>query len=233
MQVSNDILQKFAKIVEPNDNKKEPLLEFYGKVSEQVDETHWKVRPSVGDDTTKEIELPDSDSMLICSSQVDVNTGDDVRYKVEGNDAVIIENKSNPSGNEVVVKHIEGTAIWQRLSNDPDAQAYRFGKIVYEIPAAILSELLTQYSILGVGSVYLKVKPKDSDTSYSILWDDNDYMVALSSTTSFLGYNLLYTEQNKPYSIKFAWYSNPQADDYNFLVCIDLLLINSNKNKNV
>ena len=232
MQVSNDILQKFAKIVEPNDNKKEPLLEFYGKVIEQIDETYWKVRPSVGDESTKEIELPDSGNMLICSSQVDVKPEDEVRYKVEGNNAVIIENKTNPIGNEVVVKHIEDTAVWQRLSNDPDAQGYRFGKIIYEIPRQYLAELLETYSILGVGSVYLKVKPKDSDT-YSILWDNNDDMVALSSTTSFLGYNLLYTGQNKPYSIKFAWYSNPQANNYDFLICVDLLLINSNKSKNV
>ena len=231
MQVSNDILQKFAKIVDPNDNKKEPLLEFYGKVIEQIDETHWKVRPSVGDEITKEIELPDSGNMLTCSSQVDVKDGDEVRYKVEGNNAVIIENKTNPSGNTIIIKHFESEELSYVESNNSSHSGY----LKYTIPESILSELLDKNTLIGIGSLNLKVKRVEAygrwpvQDVYTYFWQNEDALYNLNTTTALLGYNLIYdTENNKPVSASALYGMSSMASRYKFKVCMDLTFVNSN-----
>lgn len=229
MQVSNDILQKFAKMIDPKEEKKEPTLEFYGKIKSKQGE-YWSVTPSLSSNLVNQEVASEN---VLCKSQVEVKDGDDVKYKIGGSDAIIIENITNPSGNEVVTKSIEKPVTWTRLSQDEHSTLYNMGKIIYEIPANELAELLTEYSILGIGSVYLKAKRKESEDNYTVIWDNDDAMLSLAPTLSFLGYNLIYDGQYKPSSIKFAWYVNANAYYWDFKICIDLLLINSNKNKNI
>lgn len=224
MQISNDILQKFAKIVDTSDTDSNTNLEFYGNVV-NIGDGYCTVKPIVTDKLIDEVDT------VTCVCNIAVNADDTVKYKIEDNTATVIENSTNPSGNDIIIKHFES----EELSYEESNRSSHSGYLKYTVPESILSELLDKNTLTGIGSLNLKVKRVEGSEhwpvqdDYTYFWQNKDALYNLNTTTALLGYNLIYdTENNKPVSASALYGMSSNASHYKFKVCMDLTFVNSN-----
>lgn len=226
MQVTNELLQKFASMVNNTDDTDSATLEFYGHIEGSEVDGYWTVRPDALTSENTSLESLDDDNLVQCTSQVAVKNGDQVRYKIDGTDAVIIENLSMPNGNDMAIVHIESDPM-PYINDNPSAG--NAGHLAFNLTNSNVTDLIAKgYRIIGLGSNYLKIRDITvSGSKFKIIWEDADALANMCPTLAYLGCNMVKTD-NIPTAIQVAYFVGGVAKDrYNFIVCGDIIMAKS------
>ena len=159
MQLSNDILNKFAKTVDQTPEKT-PVLEFNGVVTELptgqngLAEDTCKVRINAESTESEEIPTIQNEDCVCSTRGIDIiEIGNNVRIKMQNNEATIITNYDNPANvyNTILEISAEGVTI----TNKGPTRGYAYATLT----SVEFNEKLNQgYKITGVNESYYMVR---------------------------------------------------------------------------
>ena len=225
MQVTNELLQKFASIVNNTDDNESTTLEFYGHVEGSEVDGYWTVRPDALTSENTSLEGLNDDNLVQCTSQVAVKNGDQVRYKIDGTDAVIIENLKTPNGNDMIVLRLISPGM---TPVDDNPSAGHSGHVLYKFENTKYTKLKEWvnkgYNVSGLSGTYVQIST-DNGNTWKILWEDDNILKAIGQTTSLLGWRINDNDVTVVYGCSGYMYNN----GWKIKICVDIMLIPANK----
>lgn len=226
MQLSNDILTKFAKTV---DQKPEstPVLEFNGVVTDipteqnQLAENTCKVKISgeTGSDDNPAVAVEE----CICSTKdIDiVEKGNKCRIKIQNGEAIMITNYDNPANVYNVIMELSAENVTFTV---PSQGASTHGYATVELTNPDLDEKLAQgYKITGVNESYYEV---NDGSDYVKPWhlSDASLMMEIIPNVSIASYCIEDTQNGKKFVVLFTYVGNtiPASRTYKIVFKVSL-----------
>ena len=224
MNLDANLLNKFAETI----NAEEPVVntttEFFGEAKELDTDGFWVVIP----DAISSEELSEENYVRCSYEGIMVHEKNRVKYKIENGEAAIIANLSEPNGSGIAIVHVESNEMGYHEDNPSAGGAghllYTLGDSSYIGGSDVASLLNDGYTIIGLTSVYLKVRRLEATSEpYNILWEDPDAIGNLGPTTAYLGN--YFSPGSSPRGIDVIYFMGGVAAGWKFIVCGDLMLV--------
>lgn len=224
MNLDANLLNKFAETI----NSEEPVVntttEFFGKAKELDADGFWIVIP----DAISSEELSEENYVRCSYEGVMVHADNRVKYKIENGEAAIIANLSEPNGSGIAIVHVESNEMGYSNDNPSAGNAghllYTLGASSYIGSSDVASLLNDGYTIIGLASIYLKVRRAEATADpFNILWEDADAIANLGPTTSYLGN--YFSPGESPRGIDVVYFMGGAAASWKFIVCGDLMMV--------